>query len=484
MPNIDPRVTVPEGQVIHKKIGGHNHDGIVSSLIDTSSYSIYDFTMGVRETNLNTRRGRTQQSNELAFKSLVVAAVEERILNPKGITLKANSITSNEIAANTIKADNLSANLVLVNNIIRSNNYQSGPLGANGWIIYSNGKAEFNDVTIRGNIVQGNGNYQNNDTKIFANSTGYFSLGSNFAWNGSTLTINGSVNLTNTNIGTFDNGDALTDGYIGGIDINANEIQSNAFASGSSGFRISSNGNAEFNNVIVRGTIAASTISGSTLTTTDGGGGVEISGGYIKATNGAGVRIKNSDDTAGATVLFKNDIYTLTSFASLFTAGTSGNSFAADGNGIRVETTGNRPIDLKRNYVANADFIRFVNSTSSAQVGAISFNGTTGIKIEFTSDFRLKTNIVKMVNGIDLVKKINPVEYEWINTEGEKGKGFIAQELYEVYPDAVSVGSDDVNEKPWGVDYGKLTPLLTAAVKELIEKVEYLENRLNQIEGL
>ena len=219
MPNIDPKITVPEGQVVHRRSGGHNHDGIVSSLIDTSSYSIYDFTMGVRETNLTTTRGRRQQANELAFKTLVVAAIEERVLSPQGITLKANSITSNEIAAGTIKADNLSANLILVNNTIRSNVYSSNPASANGWIIYSNGKAEFNEVTIRGNIYQGSGNYKNSDTKIFANVGGYFSLGSNLGWDGNTLSINGNITLSNTNVGTFNNGDALTSGTVGGITI-------------------------------------------------------------------------------------------------------------------------------------------------------------------------------------------------------------------------------------------------------------------------
>lgn len=471
MPNIDPRIAVPEGQIIHKRLGGHNHDGIVSSLIDTSSYSIYDFTMGVRETNLNTTRGRTQRSNELAFKTLVVAAVEERVLNPQGITLKANSITANEIAANTIKADNLSANLVLVNNIIRSNNYQSGPLGANGWIIYSNGKAEFNDVTIRGNIVQGNGNYQNNDTKIFANSTGYFSLGSNLAWNGSTLTIRGTLQFADGSTpGTFDNGDALTSGTIGGITISSTSI-SGSGANGS--FAIYSNGYATFTDALI----------GSD----DGTNGVYISrDGFLTGVAGQGVRIRSADSTTGLQ-LFGNLVYSprvqATEKFETF-VGTTSVYIYPSGIIDMVAGSPSQMIDMKRNYGAGANFIRFVNANTSLAVGAIEFNNTTHINYITSSDFRLKTNIVKIENGVEIVKKINPVEYEWINTEGEKGKGFIAQELYEVYPEAVSVGSDDLNEKPWGVDYGKLTPVLTAAIKELIEKVEYLENRLNQIEGL
>ena len=48
-------------------------------------------------------------------------------------------------------------------------------------------------------------------------------------------------------------------------------------------------------------------------------------------------------------------------------------------------------------------------------------------------------------------------------------QGFIAQELYKVYPQAVIPGDDDglIIKRAWAVDYGKLTPLLVKAVQEL-----------------
>lgn len=51
--------------------------------------------------------------------------------------------------------------------------------------------------------------------------------------------------------------------------------------------------------------------------------------------------------------------------------------------------------------------------------------------------------------------------------EGRRLQGFIAQELMEVYPDAVTVGGDDPKTKPFAVDYGRLTPLLALAIQEL-----------------
>ena len=53
-------------------------------------------------------------------------------------------------------------------------------------------------------------------------------------------------------------------------------------------------------------------------------------------------------------------------------------------------------------------------------------------------------------------------------------QGFIAQELYKYYPDAVVVGGDNVFLDPWLVDYGRLTPLLAKAIQDLNLKLEDL----------
>ena len=54
-----------------------------------------------------------------------------------------------------------------------------------------------------------------------------------------------------------------------------------------------------------------------------------------------------------------------------------------------------------------------------------------------------------------------------IEPETRRIQGFIAQDLYKVYPEAVTVGGDDAKKSPWSVDYGRLSPLLVKAVQEL-----------------
>ncbi len=54
--------------------------------------------------------------------------------------------------------------------------------------------------------------------------------------------------------------------------------------------------------------------------------------------------------------------------------------------------------------------------------------------------------------------------------------GFIAQDLLEVAPQIVSQGNDGT----YSVDYGKLTPLLVEAIKEVGQRVETLEKEVDQ----
>ena len=108
-------------------------------------------------------------------------------------------------------------------------------------------------------------------------------------------------------------------------------------------------------------------------------------------------------------------------------------------------------------------------------------------------DYRIKTNIRSYTGGIDLVKQIPVRQYDYIETErGTDHVGFIAHELQEVLPDAVSGEKDGMRiEEETGeevmdiqnVDYGRVTPILTAALKEAIAKIETLEARIVALEG-
>ena len=113
-------------------------------------------------------------------------------------------------------------------------------------------------------------------------------------------------------------------------------------------------------------------------------------------------------------------------------------------------------------------------------IGSITGDGAGGTNFNTTSDRRLKTSIRDFENGLELVKKIRVREYERISNPELKEIGFIAQELYEVIPQIVSGTPDQPIEDPMAVDYGKLTPLLLAAIQELAEKQEKIESQMEE----
>ena len=75
---------------------------------------------------------------------------------------------------------------------------------------------------------------------------------------------------------------------------------------------------------------------------------------------------------------------------------------------------------------------------------------------------------------------MNPVSYNWkADPDGPRSMGFIAQEMQEVMPEAVSTGDDDMMQ----MDYGRITPILVSALQDAHKKIEQLEQRIADMEA-
>ena len=97
-----------------------------------------------------------------------------------------------------------------------------------------------------------------------------------------------------------------------------------------------------------------------------------------------------------------------------------------------------------------------------------------------SSDIRLKENIKDTtIEGIETVNKIKVRDFDWKKNDNTVIGGFIANELQEVYPQAVDGEPDAVDNdgsiKAMTVSRDVLVPLLIKAVQELSAKVEALE---------
>ena len=100
-----------------------------------------------------------------------------------------------------------------------------------------------------------------------------------------------------------------------------------------------------------------------------------------------------------------------------------------------------------------------------------------------TSDKRKKDNIQDVDEDcVDLVKKIKVKTYNLKHDEKKKNHiGFIADDLQEILPKQFEAIVDTSGEF-LGVNYGKMTAVLTKALQETLIKVEHLESRLFEVE--
>ncbi|MEZ4965135.1 MAG: tail fiber domain-containing protein [Saprospiraceae bacterium] len=145
-------------------------------------------------------------------------------------------------------------------------------------------------------------------------------------------------------------------------------------------------------------------------------------------------------------------------------------------NGLKIQA------GKANNNNANSRMIAF-HRPDDTEIGSIRQNNSNSVSYNTSSDIRLKQNIVQTGFSIDDLMRIEVRDYEFCAAPGHTETGFIAQQLYEVYPGAVSKGGDDVTTDPWMVDYGKLTPLLVKAVQDQQTTIEAQQKRIAELEA-
>jgi hypothetical protein len=78
---------------------------------------------------------------------------------------------------------------------------------------------------------------------------------------------------------------------------------------------------------------------------------------------------------------------------------------------------------------------------NGSQIGSIT-TSTTATAYNTSSDYRLKENVVPLAGALERVSKMKPVTYKW-KVDQTSGEGFIAHELAEVVPNAVTGIKDE-----------------------------------------
>ena len=144
------------------------------------------------------------------------------------------------------------------------------------------------------------------------------------------------------------------------------------------------------------------------------------------------------------------------------------------------------------------------------RVGSIQTT-TTGTSYLETSDYRLKENVDYDFNALERVAQLKPARFNFIIEPDVTVDGFLAHEVSDIVPEAVSGEKDAVKEEEYeitpaefndygdivteavmgtrevpdlqGIDHSKLVPLLTKAIQELSAKVEELQSEINTLKG-
>jgi len=92
----------------------------------------------------------------------------------------------------------------------------------------------------------------------------------------------------------------------------------------------------------------------------------------------------------------------------------------------------------------------------------------------YSSDERLKENIVQIDNAISIVESLEGVSFNW-KENGEESIGLIANDVEKILPEIVSTD----NQGYKSIQYANLVAVLIEAVKEQQKQIDELQEKLN-----
>jgi len=169
--------------------------------------------------------------------------------------------------------------------------------------------------------------------------------------------------------------------------------------------------------------------------------------------------------------------------------GTNAMTFAASGNTERMRiTSGGNLLVNNTSSVGSKLIVRSDGTTSStfacifwdsanSDLMYVRSDGYGYLKASawvYGSDSRMKENVSNVENGLDMVLKMKPKHFDYIN--GQKNNlGFIAQDIQKIIPEAVSITNEKTGMLGLKTDF--LIPYLVKAIQEQQVQIEQLKNK-------
>ena len=353
---------------------------------------------------------------------------------------------------------------------------------ANGALVVDGGVGVAGTMNIGGGIdVNGRTELDITNISETLNVVGIATFASNIDADGD-LDVFGHTELDNVNVSAASTFGGLIDANAG-LDVEGHTELDNLNVSGiSTSARL---------NVTGITTLSATTISGD-LTTNEhislrddkeirlgNGNDLKI---YHKTNPTAGLSESYIEETgAGALILRSTGGGSGGDGAIQIHAGNASGGYVCQARFYSFNASGNSGVVLYHNgSTASAD--QNVNKRLETTSGGVTISGvlkvTGDIEALTGSDLRLKTDINPIADALNKVKSISGNTFEWNENSTREGQdtGVIAQEITALGLPGIAKERDDGY---FGVHYEKLVPLLIEAIKELSDKVDSLEERLN-----
>ena len=170
--------------------------------------------------------------------------------------------------------------------------------------------------------------------------------------------------------------------------------------------------------------------------------------------------------------------------------GSSINGSQSAGDGVKLPEHGACWV-VNDGSTGGGDGFSYYNGTAGAYRFYVSNAGqifATNTSISAISDQRMKENVRDLDVGLDEVLALRPRTFDWKSGWGKdqvNDRGFIAQEVEQVFPDLIDEWKDasPEGEEPYKSVRQDLIPVLVKAIQELSAKNDALEARITALEN-
>ena len=193
-----------------------------------------------------------------------------------------------------------------------------------------------------------------------------------------------------------------------------------------------------------------------------------------KVASASSLQLATNGTTTAVTIDTSQNL--LVGTTSTVTSGGVGFSAQTDANGIFLAR--------RTNTTSSNTAIYFYNP--NGLVGSISTSGSL-TSYTVSSDYRLKENIVPLTGALNKISALKPSLYNYKADPSTQIEGFIAHELAEVVPHAVTGEKDAIdgegNPVYQGVDVSFLIPHLVASIQEQQAMITTLQSQVTALQA-